>query len=241
VRAGSWAVAVIMALLTGVASRSVAAPSSSAVYHIVMPRRALGAGESETLRLEPPAPAGARVMFGIQDGARGFGFGGEYRAPYLILPGTPPIRVVATISGPNFRDATPEEQIVLTPGAFPGAEDCLGPGQSFSKVLPDIDFTQIDELPTVIHRVEPEYPQSDFVRGVKDVIPVQAVVCRSGHVIDAFGLASYRDTSDPEPIHHDPKLVEAAVAAVRQYVFSPAMSKGVAVACKVTVPIAFGE
>jgi outer membrane biosynthesis protein TonB len=89
--------------------------------------------------------------------------------------------------------------------------------------------------------VEPEYPRSAFARGIEDTIPIRVLVCRSGRVLDAWALPSFRGfpTPDAEPIEYDPKLVEAALAAVRQYVFSPGIVGGNAVAVHVETQVAF--
>ena len=99
---------------------------------------------------------------------------------------------------------------------------------------------QLDELPQLIARVEPEYPRSALARGVEDTISITALVCRSGRVLDAYALPSYLGTgANAQPIEHDPKLVEAAVAAVRQYVFIPGKVGGQAVALWVSTAVAF--
>jgi hypothetical protein len=78
------------------------------------------------------------------------------------------------------------------------------------------------------------------VRGIEDTIHVRALICRSGRVLDAYALSSYRDTgANAQPIERDPKLVEAAVAAVRQYVFSPGIVAGQPVAVWINTAVAF--
>jgi hypothetical protein len=101
------------------------------------------------------------------------------------------------------------------------------------------EYTQLDVLPQLIRRVEPEYPRSEFVRGVEDTIPVQVLVCRSGRVLDVYVLQRYRSTEIRQPIVNDPKLVEAALAAARQYVFSPGRASGHAVAVWVATQVMF--
>jgi TonB family protein len=109
-------------------------------------------------------------------------------------------------------------ELELTPGALPGAEDCLGPGQTFSSVLGDLVPLAPGEPPyadgpILISQIEPIYPRSALARGVADTLAVRAYVCRTGRVLSAF---VHSESS------HDPKLVEAAIAAFRQYVFTPA-------------------
>jgi hypothetical protein len=211
-----------------------AAPADSGAYHIVVPNRALGAGESVEFKLVPPPPAGVRVNYSMPNGV--------YRAPYVIPPGTSPAQVWASFSGAGVKGIATAE-ITLLPGSVPGTEDCLGPGQSFSTVEAGIvpEFIPLDQLPDLIHRVEPEYAKSAFARGIEDTIPIRVLVCRSGHVLDAWALRSFRGLPTPnaEPIEHDPKLVEAALAAVRQYVFNPGIVGGHAVAVFVDTQVVF--
>src|SRR5688572_10779287 len=87
--------------------------------------------------------------------------------------------------------------------------------------------------------VEPEYPRSAFVREIEDRIPVHALVCRSGRVLDAYALPAYRDIGGTELIERDPKLVAAAVAAVRQYLFHPAKASGQPIATWVESMVIF--
>jgi hypothetical protein len=164
-----------------------------------------------------------------------------YRAPYVIPAGTPPVTVTAYFSEQGTRISVPTE-IELLPSSFPGADECLAPGETFSKVWGDIELTgnfYVDLLPELTHRVAPVYPRSDFVRGIEDTILVNALVCKSGRVLDAYPVRRYRDRNELEPIEDDPKLVDAAVAAVRQDLFVPASSSGQPVAVWVAVPVIF--
>lgn len=221
--------------------RAVAAErNEGGAYHIVFPRHAVAAGEHVELRLVPAAPESVRVNWFVS-GKVGIGLNppGVYRAPFVIPIGTPPARVSAGFSSQGLRvNATAE--IELTPSSAPGAEDCLGPGQSFSTVLGDIEpgpGYDLEELPELIHSVEAEYPKSLLARGVEDTLVVQVLVCRNGHVLDANVLPRYPTRT--EPVAHDPKRVDAALAAVRQYVFKPATVAGQGIAIWVAVPVTF--
>jgi hypothetical protein len=148
--------------------------------------------------------------------------------------------VSASFSGQGVR-ASVSTEIELLPGSVPGAEDCLGPGQSFSTVYGAIlpEYTPVDELPELIRRVEPDYPRSAVVRGIEATIHCNALVCRSGRVLDAVALQRQRGTTASQPIEDDPKLVEAAIAAVEQYLFKPGMVSGHPVAVWVTTQVVF--
>ena len=216
-----------------------AAPASSEAYRIVFAHRAARAGDRVELRLSPPAPSGVRVNWSIGPGAtRPELRSGVYLAPYVIPTGTPPARLNVGLSGPGFR-ASASAEIELEPGSVPGADACLGPGQSYSTTGAGIEpeYTRLDVLPGLIQRVEPVYPRSAFVRGVADTLAIRALVCRTGRVLDAVALPRYRDTLDPAPIDEDPKLVEAALTAVLHYVFNPGTAGGQAMAAWVNIGV----
>jgi len=233
----------LSAVRPGAPAASPTQPSSGG-YHIVFSQHPLAAGETVLLRLSPPVPAGTLVVWWANTSSGGrmdFGTEGSstlYHAPWVILPGTPPVTVTAgfpnqhppSLAGPA--PATPiSASIELQPSSVPGVDDCLGPGQCFSKVIGQIDCSlQTDVLPELVHRVEPVYPRSDFVRGVEETVWVQALICRSGRVIHV---------APASPTQRDPKLIEAALAAVRQYVFKPATAAGEPVAASVGVPVIF--
>lgn len=244
-RAAVLLIAIVsLSLISLSAYQSNSAPAFGGAYHLVAPRRAVGAGERVELRLEPPLPAGVRVSWTVE------GLGNHmmsslglpvYRAPYVIAPGTPPVRVTAYFSDQGAKLSASTE-IELLPSGFPGADDCLGPGQAFSKVWGDIELIgnfYVDQLPDLTHRVDPVYPRSDLVRGIQDTVYVNALVCKSGRVLDVYPVRRYGDRNALEPIDDDPKLVDAAVAAVRQDTFTPALSSGQPVAVWVAVPVIF--
>jgi hypothetical protein len=220
-------------------SQVIAGPGvAEAPYHIALSRQALRAGEEVEMKLLPPVPAGVRVHWPEAAGKTNLIYSAIYRAPYVIPPGTPPVTITVGISGAGVRSSASTE-ITLLPSSVPGSEDCLGSGQSFSTTSGTIvpDYTFADELPELIHTVAPEYPRSAEARGVKDMVPVIALVCRTGHVLDAYSPPTYRNPGDLQPIEHDPKLVEVAIAAVRQYVFKPALKSGQAIAVWLTIPV----
>lgn len=232
----------LMALLSTVmqAGGGAAAPKEDVRYHIVFPRHAVRAGEHVRLRLVPPAPKGIRVLWGFTSGTVEFALTppGVYRAPYVIPVGTPPAKVSASFSGSGSR-ARVTTEIELMPGSVPGAEDCLSPGQSFSTAAGGIEpGYSYDQPPELIRRVDAVYPRSAFARGVESTLTVQAFICRTGRVLDAYVPPTYLDPRG-EPIERDPKLVEAALAAVRQYVFRPATLAGKPVSVYFATPVAF--
>ena len=191
------------------------------------------------MKLIPPLSPGLRVSWSNTIGPVGRLTSNVYRAPLVIPADTPPAHVMVVITGPGIRMSVSTE-IQLEPSSVPGSDECLGPGQVFSTTAPTIvpEFQELDVLPQLVRQVPPDYPQSDLARAVEDTVVVRALLCRTGHVLDAYVPPSYRDLDSP-PIRHDPKLVAAAIAAVRQYVFTPGMKSGQAVATWVDNSVMF--
>lgn len=86
------------------------------------------------------------------------------------------------------------------------------------------DYVFVEQLPEVITRVPPTYPDAARVLGT---VMVEALVIEDGTVADTRITGSI------------PGLDDAAAAAVRQWRFKPAMAKGAPVAVWVAVPIKF--
>ena len=89
------------------------------------------------------------------------------------------------------------------------------------------DWVYYDEPPKVLTQVKPEYPDMAREAGVDGIVQLRVLVGKDGRVMD---------------VHVDrsiPLLNEAAVAAARLWVFTPARSNGHAVMVWVAVPIRF--
>lgn len=228
---------VVLLLLFALPAAHAAPALERSPYHLVFVHRPASAGEHVELTLEPPVPPGYRIVW--SRGILSSGPKAVWRAPYVIAPGSGPITVGAGVTGPGGRTSI-SDVIPVVPGSVPGAEDCLAPGQRFSSEWGTIepDYVPVDELPEVLHRVEPEYPPSARARGLADVIPVSMLVCRTGRVLDAYALTASR-YADPAPPPHDPALIEAALAACRQWIFQPALSGGQPYAVWVSAPVRF--
>jgi protein TonB len=149
---------------------------------------------------------------------------GWYHAPYVV-----PRRVIATVRA-GLRDrmkrtVVDHATVLLVAGALPGADSCVGVGQGG---IPDFgEYVYVDELPEAIVQVAPVYPDAAREAGVEGTVLVRALVCRSGRVLDVTIMRSI------------PMLDAAAVDAVRQWVFKPALAQGEAVAVWVAVPVRF--
>ena len=89
------------------------------------------------------------------------------------------------------------------------------------------DYVYVEELPEAVTKVSPVYPDIAREAGVDGQVLVQALVGKDGHVKDTRVVKSI------------PMLDAAAVAAVKQWVFKPALSNNKPVAVWVAVPIKF--
>lgn len=94
-------------------------------------------------------------------------------------------------------------------------------------IPPPTDYIPHDEIPVVVHRVLPEYPDLPRSAGMEGRVMVQIYVGLDGRVHRAVvvGKASIFD--------------EAALSAVRQWVFTPAKANGHPVAVWMAVPVVF--
>ena len=89
------------------------------------------------------------------------------------------------------------------------------------------DFPYVEELPEALTKVAPVYPEAARRAGVEGTVIVQALVGVDGRV---------RNTTVIKSI---PGLDDAALEAVRQWVFKPASTGGKPVAVWVAVPVRF--
>ena len=89
------------------------------------------------------------------------------------------------------------------------------------------EYVYVEELPEAVWKAFPVYPPAARASGVEGQVLVQALVGSDGLVKDTRIVKSI------------PELDDAAVAAVRQWRFKPARSKGQPVAVWVAVPVKF--
>lgn len=85
----------------------------------------------------------------------------------------------------------------------------------------------VDSMPQPIETTRPIYPPIAQRKGIEGSIMLQVLVEPDGRVTDIFVLKSI------------PELDAAAVAAVKEWRFRPAMAKGTPVRCWVTMPVRF--
>ncbi len=233
-------------VLCWAASPAVAATSQQ-TYHIVIPRRAFGPLEGADVRLHPAPPADLVVSWaGVSKRKNGTQAGAWFQAPYVIRADQPTARIVATLTSQEGSFDVVAE-VPLTPGSIPGAEDCLGPGQSFSETAPELlpQYTPFDEFPSLIRATQPRLPNGIRPDQLPQPIVVHALVCRTGRVIDAYAPGAAGGgpgaSAPGDALEHDPRLVSAAIESVLQYEFTPAKGGGVPIATWVAVPVKFAQ
>jgi protein TonB len=88
---------------------------------------------------------------------------------------------------------------------------------------------QVANPPRVVHRVAPTYPDAARRRGITGLVVLEAILDREGHVEAGIKV-----------LQSIPMLNEEAIAAVRQWRFSPARNRnGEAVRVILEIPIRF--
>lgn len=112
--------------------------------------------------------------------------------------------------------------------AVPQTPDTTGNGRLEWEGLPGFgEYIYCEELPEVLIRVEPVYPDIAREAGVDGTVMVWALVGRDGRVKHVRLGQSI------------PLLDDAATAAVGQWLFKPARASGNPIAMWVVVPVKF--
>ncbi len=146
------------------------------------------------------------------------------------LPPPPPIAEPVKVRGKTpplpIPDPTPEDpeplmgrEVVYTyrvPGDLPAAEFDVGlpeqpPAAPQQRVRAGVDV----QPPRLLNRVEPVYPELAVRAHVECVVVIEAVIGKTGNVVDAKVLRGCRLGMD-----------ESALAAVGQWQFAPSMLNG---------------
>ena len=128
---------------------------------------------------------------------------------------------------PEQTIASQEELQTATPGVdTEGDKIVVAPPTE--EELPRLgEYVYTDELPVLITQVKPTYPDIARDAGVDGTVTVQALIGKDGHVKDSKVVKSIA------------MLDAAALAAVKQFVFKPALANNRPVAVWVAVPIRF--
>jgi protein TonB len=157
----------------------------------------------------------------------------EQQTPQVaIAQPTAPPTVGAPIPVPDTE--APQEQTIATQEEI---SQMVGQGQAggdsvviqpSGDELPKFgEFVYVEELPEAITRVPPEYPEIARASGMEGTVMLQALVGKDGKVKDVRVVKSI------------PVLDDAAVKAVKGWVFKPALSNNKPVAVWVAVPVRF--
>ncbi len=115
--------------------------------------------------------------------------------------------------------------VSLAAGRVAGSESC----EACAANKPALrgEFAMIDSMPEAILRVPPTYPPDARAARAEGTVIVMALVCCSGVVVETQVIKSI------------PLLDEAAVTAVRQWRFRPALSAGRPVDVWGQIPVKF--
>jgi len=128
---------------------------------------------------------------------------------------------------PEQTIASQEEIAATTPGEAPTGDNIVVAPPAEEELPKFGDYVYVEELPEAITKVPPSYPDIAREAGVDGQVVVQALVGKDGKVKDTRVVKSI------------PMLDAAAEAAVKQWVFKPALSNNKPVAVWVAVPVRF--
>ena len=106
----------------------------------------------------------------------------------------------------------------------------ISTGESVREVLPARgEWVYVEELPAPIREVKPGYPEIARQAGVEGTVQVHVLVGTDGRVRDAVLSKTIQV----------PMLNDVALAAARQWVFTPGLANGKPVACWTAIPFWF--
>lgn len=150
----------------------------------------------------------------------------------IAQPSAPP-SVGAPLPVPDA-EAEPEQTIATQEELSEFIGEGEGEGSDSLIIAPEVEsmpafgeFVYVEELPEAITKVAPEYPDIARQSGIEGTVMIQALVGKDGKV---------RDTKVVKSI---PVLDDAAVRAVKEWVFKPALTNNKPVAVWVAVPVRF--
>ncbi len=156
----------------------------------------------------------------------------ELAAPPPLSSDAPPpqVRVATSVAAPAAAVPVPvpdalapsdatiksQEEIAAATPSVPtteGKESQIVVAPPTEEELPKFgEYVYVEELPELITQVQPQYPDIARDASVEGVVDVQALVGKDGRVKDTRIMKSI------------PMLDAAAIAAVKQWVFKPALS-----------------
>ena len=168
----------------------------------------------------------------------------ELAAPPPLTQNEPPPQVAVTqpVAPPTVGVAVPvpdaeappeqtiasqEELAQSTPGVDTEGDKIVVAPPTEEELPKFGEYVYVEELPEAITKVSPDYPEIAREASVDGTVMVQALVGKDGKVKDTRVVKSI------------PMLDASAIAAVKQWVFKPALSNNKPVAVWVAVPVKF--
>jgi len=180
----------------------------------------------------PPPPLGRRRGAGVSQAAAEKN---EVRPPVIFGRLIAPIEVPVTIEedeGSDFgvEGGVPWGVIGGVEGGVEGGVIGGVLGGVLGGEMPDEKpfFVAGKKVPKLLREVKPEYPQEAFANRLQGVVIVEAMT-------DVYGLVSRARIISGHPVFH-----QAALAAVRQWVYEPYIVDGIPRPIYFTVSITFG-
>jgi protein TonB len=165
---------------------------------------------AQNTRAKAPAPTPAR-----RPGTRGQAAAGQDTVPAPVPVDAAPLAARAVVP-PSAPSATVPSLATLA--------------ATTSRSAATFEVSQVDVRPVVRRRVDPGYPEAARAQGRDDVVVVRVLVSDTGAAGDVRLLRQ-------ATVHRS--LNDAAVAAVRQWTFTPARKRDRAVSCWLNVAVPF--
>jgi periplasmic protein TonB len=139
-----------------------------------------------------------------------------------------PVPVPDAEAPPEQKIASQEEISSSNPGMSNTGDQNIQVAPPAEDALPGLgEYVYVEELPELITKVQPAYPDIAREANVDGTVQVQALVGKDGKVKDVRVMKSI------------PMLDASAVAAVKQWIFKPALANNKPVAVWVGVPVRF--
>lgn len=148
--------------------------------------------------------------------------------PQTKINTAPPPPARPTIPVASEDDDIPEDEMIdESIFEFDNPANMAPPPPPESDEEESIPFFKVSKKPAVIKKVAPKYPDLARRAGIEGQVVCQIIVGKDGRVKEAKVVKSV------------PMLDEAALAAVRKWVFSPGEQRDRKVSVKMIVPVQF--
>lgn len=144
---------------------------------------------------------------------------------------TVPTPQVASAFAPAGVTEAPVHE-AASPPPEPVAVAAPPPAPSTPPLRPFFETKDVNQVPQVASRVEPQLPDDLRAHELNDVVVVRLLVSQGGH---ASSVSLLRRSKAGQ------SLDDAVVAAVNQWTFSPARKKGEAVSCWLNIGVPVGR